>query len=148
MFRNAVKLSGCKVTLGDGTEIQLWIEAGDDEVAVVAVDGRMMVGRATATRSRTRASAELAVWTAPERRRRGIGRALVATVTDWAQQDGIDYLVGATRVGDDVAHSFLGRVGLIASWRTDGHARRFALLVPKPATVPVAPARPQTARAA
>jgi GNAT superfamily N-acetyltransferase len=133
MFSNGVVLSGRKVELEDGAEIELWVEAGDDEVAVTAVEGQEMVARAAATRSRIHASAELSAWTAPSWRRRGAGRAAVSIVAEWALAHGVDYLTGAITEEDAAARSFLGHTGLIVSWRSDGHVRRFAAAPVTPA---------------
>jgi GNAT superfamily N-acetyltransferase len=54
----------------------------------------------------------VSMWTAPDARRRGVGRALVQAVLDWADANGDEVALWVTR-GNDGAHALYERMGFV-----------------------------------
>ena len=121
-------LSGHQGVLGDGTAVDLWVEAGEDQVSVLVMHDQEIVGRATASRSYKPGAADLTAWTNAAWRRRGVAHAALDAVVVWAREHDITYLVGEVDEHDDAARAFLARAGLLLAYRTEGQHRRFALL--------------------
>jgi aminoglycoside 6'-N-acetyltransferase I len=103
---------------------RLWPDSGEDELerqpplfGLVAEEEGRLVGFAEAS---IRNYAEGAVgaapylegiWVEPDRRRRGIGRALLAAVEGWARRQGFDHLGSDALLDNAVSHIWHRRVG-------------------------------------
>ena len=117
-------------TLKSGVEVEQRIEADEDGVVVVTFDATgHEIGRVAARRRRGHAAAELSAWTNRTWRRQGVASAAMDTITGWAMDHRVPFLVGAVPTGDERAVAFLRHGDLILSTRTDGDVRRFALAV-------------------
>ena len=105
--------------------LRLWPEAGPDELeraprptALVAEEEGRLIGFAEAS---VRSVAEggpdgpaaylEGIWVEPDRRRRGVARALLAGVEAWARAQGLDWLGSDALLDNDDSHAWHGRVG-------------------------------------
>ncbi len=78
--------------------------SGTDDATFVAEEDGRVVALAGVFRDGARDDAELvSMWTAPDARRQGIARAMIATAIAWAQESGADQIHLWVTVGNDGA---------------------------------------------
>ena len=131
MTTRSTKLEGRTFDL-DGEPLVVWTESDPDEFSVVARDhDGHEVGYARAIRNRDGPTATLALRTSHTYRRRGLGRELLGTMLQWAQQAHVEYLVGTVPASDSAVRPFLAGSGRPVATRTNGRTAKYSIAVPR-----------------
>jgi ribosomal protein S18 acetylase RimI-like enzyme len=98
----------------------------DDEAELVAIEGGRLVGHLMLSRERhpvTRHVATLAIAVAPDRRRRGVGSALMDAGIAWARGRGVDKLLLSVYPHNEAALALYRRFGFVQEGRLARHSR-------------------------
>ena len=136
MTSRSTKLQGRTFDV-DGEPLVLWTESSPDEFAVIARDHLgHEVGFARARHHRGDAAARLTLRTASSFRRRGLGRELLGTMLRWAEQEGVEYLVGSAPAADVGVRQFLAGAGRPVAARTAGRTATFSIAAPRRSAEP------------
>lgn len=106
--------------------VERW--SGEQGIGFLAIDGDRPCGIAGALIEPCRHAQLVSMWTAPEDRRRGVGRLLVDAVTGWAVSRGVLVLRLMVTSCNEAAMAFYDSLGFTRTGRTEPYPNDPALI--------------------